>query len=98
LPATPTLDAIQRECAAFEDSYRLGYAAGYEVGHGAAVHEIFARAEWLAGQQAGNGPSRLELLRRRCENHPAGCTCQDCHRYATAAANPAGVQMTGAML
>lgn len=64
--------------------YRLGYHDGYEVGHGAAVHEVYDRAEWLAGRgSVGHGPSHFELLRRRGpEAHGAGCNCLDCQRYA----------------
>src|SRR5207249_3852979 len=64
------------------DGYRHGWQVGYEVGHAAAVHEVFNRAEWLAGKAIGTGPSYVELLRRRCEHHPAGCGCLDCARYA----------------
>lgn len=74
-----TSDALAEQ---FRAGYDLGWSSGYDVGYGAAVHEVFDRAEWLAGEQVGQGPSHLELLRRRCEHHPAGCPCLDCERYA----------------
>lgn len=66
----------------WSDGYRYGYQVGYELGHASAVREVFGRAEWLAGKAVGQGPSYVELLRRRCECHPAGCSCLDCERYA----------------